>query len=290
METFLKMKNKKSTKKKTQAFTECPKCSETDELYDRLKYVQILQQSVTLNKELLESSGKELIERDELLKKMEKRKLQLAEDIKALCINLEELRVEEKLKIADNKSSSSEKLNEMIEQNKSFAKEIVCLKARVEEEARKRTKLNESWKSSIGEVLVEHNEKVLSMDYENRFLQRQNDVLEARAKKAESELKLKNDQKRNQQNIILQQRRDFQAKIKDLDTELQESKQHECPICFEETSIERKWTAFLPCGHRTCSECADKISALPRNTNRRKCPNCRENINCFLVLEGIYDA
>ena len=284
------MKNKKSTKKKTQASTECPKCSETDQLYDRLKYVQILQQSVTLNKELLESSGKELIERDELLKKMEKRKSQLAEDIKALCINLEELRVEEKLKIADNKSSSSEKLNEMIEQNKSFAKEIVCLKARVEEEARKRTKLNESWKSSIGEVLVEHNEKVLSMDYENRFLQRQNDVLEARAKKAESELKLKNDQKRNQQNIILQQRRDFQAKIKDLDTELQESKQHECPICFEETSIERKWTAFLPCGHRTCSECADKISALPRNTNRRKCPNCRENINCFLVLEGIYDA
>ena len=101
----------------------------------------------------------------------------------------------------------------------------------------------------------------------------------------ESELKLKNDQKRN----LLKEKHACEEKIKIMDAELKKSKvDSDCPICFESTSIERKWTAFLPCGHRTCSECADKISDLPRKG--RKCPNCRENINCFLVLEGIYEG
>ena len=101
----------------------------------------------------------------------------------------------------------------------------------------------------------------------------------------ESELKLKNDQKRN----LLKEKRVCEEKIKLMDAELKRSKvDSDCPICFESTSIERKWTAFLPCGHRTCSECADKISDLPRKG--RKCPNCRESINYFLVLEGIYDG
>ena len=281
------MKNKKSAKTKTQTSTGCSKCSEIDQIFDRDTYLKVVTKRIRVSQEVLESKGKQIIEYKEILAKNAETKSQLEEDIKALKINLEELKIEEKLKVEDEMSTN---LDEMIQQNKKLAKEVVCLQARVEEESRKRTKLNECWKSSIGDLLIEHNEKILSKDCEIKILKHRNDALEARAKKAESELKLKNDQKRNQQNIILQQRRDFQAKIKDLDTELQESKVHECPICFEETSIERKWTAFLPCGHRTCSECADKISALPRNTNRRKCPNCRENINCFLVLEGIYEG
>ena len=177
--------------------------------------------------------------------------------------------------------------------------ELLDIRGQVREEVHKRNSLHECWKSAVEEVLIEHHEKVKQMEIENKLLKRQNEAYKASAKQAaeileddvskitslKSELKLKNDQKQN----LIQQKRDFEAKIRALDTELKESKVDECPICFEETSIERKWTAFLPCGHRTCSECADKISALPRNTNRRKCPNCRENINCFLVLEGIYE-
>ena len=54
----------------------------------------------------------------------------------------------------------------MIQQNISLIKEVVCLQDRVEKEHRQRTKFNESWKSSIGELLVEHNENVFNMDYE----------------------------------------------------------------------------------------------------------------------------
>ena len=57
----------------------------------------------------------------------------------------------------------------------------------------------------------------------------QNESYKARATKAESELKLKNDQKRNQQTISFQQRRDIQEKIRALDTELKETKVDECP-------------------------------------------------------------
>ena len=118
--------------------------------------------------------------------------------------------------------------------------------------------------------------------------------------KLEAEL---NDLKKERKDELSQQKQLFEAKIKALEDKNKKlsidlkktkvemkTKVDDCPICFEDISLERKWTAFLPCGHRTCSECADKISVLPRATNRRKCPNCRENINCFLVLEGIYDS
>ena len=178
--------------------------------------------------------------------------------------------------------------------------ELIKLREQVRQEVQKRNNLHESWKSTIEGILIEHNGKVRQMEDEIKLLKRQNEGYKASAKQAaeileddvskitslKSELKLKNDQKQN----LIQQKRDFEAKIRALDAELKESKVDECPICFEEASIERKWTAFLPCGHRTCTECADKISALPRSTNRRKCPSCRENINCFLVLEGIYES
>ena len=186
--------------------------------------------------------------------------------------------------------------------------DMIDLKKKLDGENDQRTKLDDTWKSAFRDLIVEHNDKVSRMETKIKFLERQNEGYKASAHQAskaleqqhfefqqkipalESELKLKNDQKRE----LLQQKRDFEAKIRTLDAELKESKADtsadECPICFEKTSIERKWTAFLPCGHRTCSDCADKISSLPRSTNRRKCPNCRENINCFLVLEGIYEG
>ena len=182
-----------------------------------------------------------------------------------------------------------------------FAQQYITeLENRVRKEVRERTKMDEIWKSTVEELLIEHNKKAGQMMDEMKLLKRQNEGYKASAKQAsetlkddiskisalKSELKLKNDQKRD----LIKQKRAFEAQIRTLDAELKESKMDECPICFEPTSIERKWTAFLPCGHRTCSDCADKISTLPRNTNGRKCPNCRENINCFLVLEGIYES
>ena len=111
-----------------------------------------------------------------------------------------------------------------------------------------------------------------------------------------SELKSKQDLKRSlihQKRALADENRELVDQKSALEGELKgiklEPKIDECPICFESVSLERKWTAFIPCGHRTCTECAQQISSLPRTTNCKKCPNCREIINSFLVLEGIYE-
>ena len=160
------MKNKKSAKKRNQAPTECSKCSESDHLRDRVKYLEMFGQRIVINEEFLDRSSKQLKERREQLIENSNVKLQLVEEIRDLKINLDELKIAEKLNIEDKNSSTSEKLNEMIQQNISLTKEVVCLQDRVEKEHRQRTKFNESWKSSIGELLVEHNENVFSIAYE----------------------------------------------------------------------------------------------------------------------------
>ena len=232
--------------------------------------------------------------------------------IKEMTVEMRKDQLEQKLEIAKltNLLKKKGKLNDTQQmvldltlekqqaQNKlKYAQQYIM---ELEKKVRERKKLDESWKSAVEELMIEHHKKASQMMDEMKLLKRQNEGYKASAKQAsetlkddiskisalESELKLKNDQKRD----LIQQKRAFEAQIRTLDAELKESKMDECPICFEPTSIERKWTAFLPCGHRTCSDCADKISALPRNTNGRKCPNCRENINCFLVLEGIYEG
>ena len=127
-----------------------------------------MEQSILANTESLDTSSKRLKECDEMFIETSNKKLQLVEEIKDLKIKLEELKIEEKLNIEDKKSSTSEKSNDMIQQNISLTKEVVYwyLQDRVEKEHRQRTKFNESWKSSIGELLVEHNENVFSMAYE----------------------------------------------------------------------------------------------------------------------------
>ena len=59
-----------------------------------------------------------------------------------------------------------------------------------------------------------------------------------------------------------------------------------CPICFDEISEKRKWTAFHPCGHRTCSNCFIGITA--DNQGDKPCPICRTVISVSVTLEGIY--
>ena len=34
-----------------------------------------------------------------------------------------------------------------------------------------------------------------------------------------------------------------------------------CPICFDEISEKRKWTAFHTCGHQTCCNCFKGLAA-----------------------------
>ena len=190
-------------------------------------------------------------------------------------------------------------------------KEVSNFETKVAEEIRERELLHESWKSTLGKVISNNNAKVKEVEKKLKESESLNEKLENRAKdaqalheqnilevskipKLESEL---NELKKEHKKELSQQKTTFEAKIKSLEDknkkltiELKKAKLDDCPICFEDISLERKWTAFLPCGHRTCTECADKISDLPRSTNRRKCPNCRENINCFLVLEGIYES
>ena len=164
-----------------------------------------------------------------------------------------------KLRLSDSKilhkvnmKDKKSELNVMLHENKKLTKEVVRLQAKLDQEFQNREKEQIKKDSKIS-ALKQQNEKL----------------------KAKSQSKFKNDQ-------------ELDAKNRKID-KLEKTKQ-ECPICIEPISIDRKWTAFIPCGHRTCSECADKISSLPRSTNKRKCPNCRENIIGFLVLEGIYES
>ena len=258
------------------------------------KSIQDLKLKEDETMKVIEQSKRHVKAQDEIRILMENQHLEL---YKMQNIFAEKLSKDAKLKqIAELRLEKIDMGSELVEAKM----ELIELREKVIQEVQKRNNLHESWKSTIEGILIEHNGKVRQMEDEIKLLKRQNEGYKASAKQAaeileddvskitslKSELKLKNDQKQN----LIQQKRDFEAKIRALDAELKESKVDECPICFEEASIERKWTAFLPCGHRTCTECADKISALPRNTNRRKCPSCRENINCFLVLEGIYES
>ena len=63
----------------------------------------------------------------------------------------------------------------------------------------------------------------------------------------------------------------------------------ECTICFEHVNVNRKWTAFVPCGHRICQPCSVTISAPSGGPCRNICPICRKSIKQYLILEGIYD-
>ena len=59
-----------------------------------------------------------------------------------------------------------------------------------------------------------------------------------------------------------------------------------CPVCFDEISEKRKWTAFHKCGHRTCCNCFKGLSV--DNHGKRLCPICRTVISVSVTLEGIY--
>lgn len=177
-------------------------------------------------------------------------------------------------------------LNEMVQHNKKLAEENVRLQAKVDEEFEKREQLQDSWEIAMGNLMRKYNDDVNTKDSKIIFLEEQNEKLKASSKEASKVLEQKQLEAKSQLKLKNDQKRELEEKIE----KLEKPKEDECPICFEPISIDRKWTAFIPCGHRTCSECADKISALPRSTNKRKCPNCRENIIGFLVLEGIYES
>ena len=59
-----------------------------------------------------------------------------------------------------------------------------------------------------------------------------------------------------------------------------------CTICFEHVNQNRKWNAFHPCGHRSCSECFKDL--FQNEDGNKLCPICRAEITMTLTLEGIY--
>ena len=187
--------------------------------------------------------------------KLTSKNWKLTADISDLKLRLIDFKILHKLNMKDKKSE----LNVMLHENKKLTKEVVRLQAKLDQEFQNREK------------------EQIKKDSKISALKQQNEKLKAKFK-AKSQFTGKNDQKQ-----------ESEAKKKTINNKLEKAKP-ECPICIEPVSIDRKWTAFIPCGHRTCSECADKISSLPRSTNKRKCPNCRENIIGFLVLEGIYES
>ena len=60
----------------------------------------------------------------------------------------------------------------------------------------------------------------------------------------------------------------------------------ECPVCLDRA----RNTAFIPCGHRTCAECAERISTTawrgsgPRGDSESRCPVCRQPFTGTLRL------
>ena len=219
----------------------------------------------------------------EKIEKLTNRNIKLTDEILAVNILLSEVKIEQKL---NKNSSGSEKLNEMVQHNKKLAKENARLQAKVDKEFENREDVQDSWEIAMGNLMRKYNDEVMEKNSKIFSLKEQNEKLKASSKEASKVLEQKQLEAKSQLKLKNDQKRELEEKIKKLET----PKEDECPICFEPISIDRKWTAFIPCGHRTCSECADKISALPRSTNKRKCPNCRENIISFLVLEGIYEG
>ena len=64
---------------------------------------------------------------------------------------------------------------------------------------------------------------------------------------------------------------------------------NECSICCEEVKPEsnKKWEAFVPCGHRFCSKCSRNICSGLNGHNQRICPNCRTTVEKILT---VYDT
>ena len=62
--------------------------------------------------------------------------------------------------------------------------------------------------------------------------------------------------------------------------------ENECSICCEELKREsnKKWEAFVPCGHRFCSTCSRNICSGLNGHNQRVCPNCRTDVKQILTL------
>ena len=62
----------------------------------------------------------------------------------------------------------------------------------------------------------------------------------------------------------------------------------ECPVCLDETRA--RDTAFVPCGHRVCAECARTLSETswrgsgPRGDSESRCPECRQPFTGTLRL------
>ena len=198
-----------------------------------------------------------------------------------------------------------------------------CKKSRLQvlqlkKQVSKNDLVDKEWQKTIRNMMVQHRQDLARLEKKNTELQIENQSLENTNKeylaawkaeadahqssKAEiealkSELKSKQHLKRNlihQKRALVDENRDLIDQKSALEGELKgiklEPKKDECSICFETVSLERKWTAFIPCGHRTCAECARQISSLPRTTNCKKCPNCRKTITSFLILEGIYES
>ena len=91
--------------------------------------------------------------------------------------------------------------------------------------------------------------------------------------------------KTNQNHQLESKLKHMANKIEILESEINS----ECTICFEHVNADRKWTAFVPCGHRICQPCSEKLSAPSRGHSKNTCPTCRNGIQQYLVLEGIYE-
>ena len=272
-ENILKMKNKKSNTKKQTKKATSPKhlSTKSDCLSD------------FCNNDSHEKALNKVQWYEERNKILDKRNLELTKENLGLKIGLAEVSIELEFYKIHAKSCESDKVEQLIQQNERLAGEKVCLQG-----------TNDAWVLYVEDMKnhFKHNEKTMK----SKILALEHQIKELKAKASkeasqipalQTELKLENAQKRT-----------LEAKIKRLDNQLKQPKVDECSICFEEISVNRKWAAFVPCGHRVCSDCADKFSnktstprwPTPQNTNRQKCPHCRQNINSFLVLEGIYGS
>lgn len=254
----------------------------------------------TLQKEVKKLSGKQTSQAE--VNKLKTKISQLEAD----------LRLQKSLATTAQKSQSEiEKLkNELVTVKKSHASTMSTLQSKLQKQLNQKeleiSKLKKSI-AGIGNLQADLQKKL--REYESEISRLNNEIIKKeniRTLQMESEWpslngpskpagkyiipqKQKGDGETNAEYEMLLSEKDaiiaeYLSEINRKDEE--KSERISCPVCFDEISENRKWTAFHNCGHRTCCNCFKSLAS--NSEGKKHCPICGSVISVSVTLEGIY--